>query len=80
MNKYQDHQKRRFSKLCKNSRQGKICGVFSGLGDYLGINPLILRVIGIVALLMMGPMMILAYLLVAVLLDDNPYGLHHKYK
>ncbi len=60
-------------KLYKNSRQGKICGIFSGLGDYLGINPLILRILGIIAVIVTGPIVILGYLLISVLLDDSPY-------
>jgi len=65
-------------KLYKNSRRGKICGIFSGFGEYLGINPLILRILGILALLMTGPIVILGYLLVGLLLDDNSYGLYGK--
>lgn len=60
-------------KLYKNSRRGKVCGIFSGLGDYLGINPLILRILGIIAVIATGPIVILGYLLVSVLLDDSPY-------
>ncbi len=66
----------RSRKLYKNSRRGKICGIFSGLGDYLGINPLILRILGIIALLISGPIVIVGYLLVSLLLDDKPYGLY----
>lgn len=73
MTKFDQYQTR---KLYKNSRQGKICGIFSGLGDYLNINPLILRILGIVAVLATGPIMIFGYLLVSVLLDDTPYGLY----
>lgn len=65
-------------KLYKNSRRGKVCGIFSGLGDYLGINPLILRIVGIAAVIMTGPIVILGYLLVSVLLDDKPYGLYSE--
>jgi len=70
------YEKYHIKKLYKNSRRGKICGVFSGLGDYLGINPLILRIAGILALLMTGPIMILGYLLVSVLLDDSAHNLY----
>ncbi|VAX06615.1 hypothetical protein MNBD_ALPHA03-1967 [hydrothermal vent metagenome] len=75
MSRYEKYQTR---KLYKNSRRGKICGVFSGLGDYLGINPLILRIAGILALLMTGPIMILGYLLVSILLDDSAHSLYGK--
>lgn len=65
-------------KLYKNSRRGKICGIFSGLGDYLGINPMILRILGIIAVLMTGPIVILGYLLVSLLLDDSDHGLYKR--
>ncbi len=65
-------------KLYKNSRRGKICGIFSGLGDYLNINPLILRILGIIAVIISGPVVILGYLLVSVLLDDNTHGLYGR--
>jgi len=65
-------------KLYKSSRRGKICGIFSGLGDYLGINPLILRLLGIAAVLVTGPIVILGYLLVSLLLDDNSHSLYGK--
>ncbi len=73
MSKFENHSPK---KLYKNSRRGKVCGIFSGLGDYLGINPLILRIVGIAAVIMTGPIVILGYLLVSVLLDDKPYGLY----
>ncbi|MCK5425890.1 MAG: PspC domain-containing protein [Emcibacter sp.] len=73
MSKFENQNTR---KLYKNSRSGKICGIFSGLGDYIGINPLILRIAGIFAVIFTGPIVILGYLLVSVLLDDKPYGLY----
>ncbi|PHZ84091.1 PspC domain-containing protein [Paremcibacter congregatus] len=76
MRDYRKSETHRDRKFYKNSRQGKICGIFSGLGDYLGINPLILRILGIIAVLATGPIVILGYLLVSVLLDDNPNGLY----
>ncbi len=75
MSRYENLQSK---KLYKNSRRGKISGVFSGLGDYLGINPLILRVAGIVAVLITGPIVILGYLLVSLLLDDSGRNFYDK--
>ncbi len=71
MSKYDSIKNNRFY---KNTRQGKICGVFSGLADYLGINALILRVLGILAVLFTGPIVILGYILVSILLDEKPNG------
>jgi len=73
MSYYHNYESRQNRKLYKNSRRGKICGIFSGLGDYLGVNPLILRVLGIIAVLCTGPIMILGYLLVSLLMDEKPY-------
>ncbi len=75
MSRYENLQSK---KLYKNSRRGKISGVFSGLGDYLGINPLILRIAGIVAVLITGPIVILGYLLVSLLLDDSGRNFYDK--
>ncbi|VAW07034.1 hypothetical protein MNBD_ALPHA01-505 [hydrothermal vent metagenome] len=75
MSRYENFQTK---KLYKNSRRGKISGVFSGLGDYLGINPLILRVAGIITLLITGPIVILGYLLVSLLLDDSGQSFYDK--
>jgi len=69
---------RQSKKLYKNSRRGKICGIFSGLGEYLGINPLILRLLGIIGVLIAGPIVILGYLLVSLLLDDSSHSLYGK--
>ncbi len=63
----------REKKLYKNSRRGKICGIFSGLGDYMGMNPLFLRLAGILSVIFFGPVVILGYLLVSLLLDDKPF-------
>ena len=47
-----------------NRRDAKVMGVAAGLGDYTGVDPLLVR-LGFVALtLMTGPVMILFYLLI----------------
>jgi len=75
MSRFEDYQSK---KLYKNSRSGKICGVFSGLGQYLGINPLILRLVAIAAIFITGPIIILGYLLVSILLDDSAHRMYGK--
>ncbi|WP_138378827.1 PspC domain-containing protein [Luteithermobacter gelatinilyticus] len=60
-------------RLYKNSLKGKICGVFAGLGDYLGINAALLRILGLIALLFVGPVVILGYLVMALVLTDQPH-------
>jgi phage shock protein C len=46
-----------------NRRDAKILGVAAGLADYTGIDPLILRLGSVAATLILGPVMILFYLL-----------------
>ena len=60
-------------RLYKNSRRGKISGVFAGFADYLGVSPTLFRVIGILAILFTGPVVVVAYLLTALLLNEKPH-------
>jgi len=46
-----------------NRRDGKIMGVAAGIADYSGIDPLIIRLGLVAALLLTGPVVILFYLL-----------------
>ena len=49
----------------------KIMGVASGLGDYTGIDPLVIRLAMVVATLITGPVMILLYVLTGWLASDR---------
>ena len=54
-----------------NKRDGKIMGVAAGLGDFTGLDPLIIR-LGFVALtLMTGPVALIFYLLTGWLASDR---------
>jgi len=54
-----------------NQRDGKVMGVAAGLGDYAGVDPLIIR-LGLVALtLLTGPVTILLYVLTGWLASDR---------
>ena len=46
-----------------NRRDAKIMGVAAGLADYTGVDPLIVRLGFVAALLITGPVAILFYLL-----------------
>ena len=46
-----------------NRNDGKIMGVAAGLGDWTGVDPLIIRLGPVAALLLTGPVVILFYLL-----------------
>ena len=46
-----------------NRRDAKIMGVAAGLADYTGVDPLIIRLAMVAAVLITGPVAILFYLL-----------------
>ena len=46
-----------------NRRDAKIMGVAAGIADYTGIDPLVIRLALVAALLLTGPVVILFYLL-----------------
>jgi phage shock protein C len=46
-----------------NRRDAKVMGVAAGLADYSGIDPLVIRLGFVAATLVIGPLMILFYVL-----------------
>lgn len=54
-----------------NKRQGKVMGVAAGLGDYTGMDPLIIRLAFVVLTLMTGPIALLFYVLTGWLASDR---------
>lgn len=54
-----------------NRRDAKIMGVAAGLADYTGIDPLLMRLGFIAALLITGPIAILFYLVTGLLADSR---------
>ncbi|HEX5006994.1 MAG TPA: PspC domain-containing protein [Hyphomonadaceae bacterium] len=45
-----------------NRRDAKIMGVAAGIADYTGVDPLIIRLALVAALLLTGPVVLLLYL------------------
>ena len=54
-----------------NKRDAKIMGVAAGLGDWLNIDPLFVRLGFVAATLLTGPVMILLYVLTGWLASDR---------
>ena len=59
------------SRFLLNRSQGKIMGVAAGLGDWLSVDPLIVRLGFVAATLLTGPVMILFYVLTGWLASDR---------
>lgn len=54
-----------------NRQEGKLMGVAAGLADYSGIDPLVVRLGLIAALLLTGPIVLLFYVLTGWLATDR---------
>ena len=54
-----------------NRSDRKIMGVAAGLGDYTGVDPLLIRLGLVVATLLTGPVMVLLYVLTGWLASDR---------
>ncbi len=57
-------------KLYRSRTDKKLCGVCGGLGKYLGIDPTILRLI--MVLIALSGAGLLAYLIAAVIIPEEP--------
>lgn len=60
-------------KLYRSTTDKKIAGVCGGLGDYLGVDPTIIRLIWVGAVLLAGTGL-LAYLIAALVIPEAPDG------
>ncbi len=54
-----------------NRSDGKVMGVAAGLGDWTGVDPLLIRLGFVAATLITGPLMILFYVLTGWLASDR---------
>jgi len=60
-------------KLYKSLKDRKLEGVCGGIGEYLDIDSSIIRIIWLILVLCAGTGL-LAYIIYAIVLDDNPNG------
>ena len=61
------------NKLYKSVKDRKLTGVCGGIGEYLDIDSSIIRIIWLILVLCAGTGL-LAYIICAIVLDDNPNG------
>lgn len=60
----------------KDKFNGKLFGVCAGIGDYLGINPLWIRLVFLFLLFFSGGLVIPVYLVIALVADSKPPHLY----
>lgn len=58
-------------KLYKSNKNKMICGVCGGVGEFFGIDPTLVR-LGWVAFCALGGSGILAYIIAAIIVPQNP--------
>lgn len=66
----------RFSRLYRDPDRGLVAGVCSGIADFVGLRPVQVRLLLVLALVFFFVPAILAYLALAVLLPAKPPGLY----
>ena len=59
-------------RLYKSTNERMICGVCGGIGDYLNVDPTIIRLIWVVAAAASCGMALLAYFISAVIIPEEP--------
>lgn len=58
-------------KLYKSAKDKMICGVCSGIGEYLGVDPTLVRLVVALFCLVSG-IGLFGYFLMAVIIPENP--------
>lgn len=60
-------------KLYRNTNNRQVCGVCAGIGDFLGLDPTIIRVIYALATLFTGtfPGVVIYFILALIIPEDN---------
>lgn len=60
-------------KLFRSKNDRMIAGVFGGMGDYMKVDPTLLRIIGVILLIFTGVLPVLiAYIVLAIIIPENP--------
>jgi phage shock protein C len=55
------------------SRDRQLAGVAGGMAEYLNIDPTVVRVLWILAAILTGGLVLLAYIVLAIITPENPY-------
>ena len=63
-------------RLWRDRDRGIIAGVCAGIADYLGIEPIVLRLVAVLCLIFFFPPTIVVYLILAIVLRPKPPALY----
>jgi phage shock protein C len=76
MKNYHNEKISRYKKLYLDKENSYIYGVCAGIADYMGIDPVIVRIITVVSLIFGVPFVIIGYFLLAWLLEYKPSDMY----
>ena len=60
-----------YKTLTRSTRNNMLAGVCAGLGDYLGIDPTVVRLMFLLAFFVTGPGILIAYVVMAVVIPPG---------
>jgi phage shock protein C len=63
-------------RLWRDTDRGIIAGVCAGIADYLGIEPIIIRLVAVLGLVFFFPPTIVVYVILAIVLRPKPPALY----
>lgn len=70
----------KYKKLYLDKKNAKISGVCAGVGDYFGLDPMVVRIATVLIALFGGGLIILGYILLAIFLDAKPKDMFESKK
>jgi len=69
--------KRAYKKLYLDKQNAKISGVCAGIADYIGLDPILVRIATVLLFLLGGgPLILIGYIILAFVLDAAPRDLY----
>jgi phage shock protein C len=63
-------------RLWRNTDRGILAGVCAGIADYIGVEPIVVRLIAVLCLVFFFPPTIVVYVILAVVLRPKPPALY----
>jgi phage shock protein PspC (stress-responsive transcriptional regulator) len=63
-----------YKQLFRSRTDRMIAGLCAGLGEYANIDPTVVRLLFVLAFFLTGPGIVLAYLIMALIIPEEPVG------
>lgn len=63
-------------RLYRDRERGILAGVCAGIADYIGVEPIVVRIVAVLALIFFFPPTVVVYVLLAVALRPKPPALY----